>query len=135
MRKTKGFLSKLKAVSNGAAMADMAFLLLVFFMATTTTEPPKGVSVDMPQAQTQGAEQDSVYVTIALNGDIYYESNLVTLNDLSDRLSARQLEKDRVVAITADKSLSYKKINSVLKVLREKEFLNVVFMAQSKKKK
>jgi len=58
------FLSKLRPLTIGSAMADLALLLLVFFMASTTTEPPKGVEVVIPKGTTQGAEQDSLYLTI-----------------------------------------------------------------------
>ncbi len=71
----RSFLNKLKPLSIGSAMADMALLLLVFFMATTTTEPPKGVEVELPKAVTKGAEQDSIYITIARDSNIYYDGN------------------------------------------------------------
>lgn len=119
-------------ISVGAAMADIALLLLVFFMATTTTEPPKGVEVDLPRAQTEGAEQDNIYISIGRNGRIYYDHGFVTLDNLKDQLALRMGEKDRVVAITADKNLPYATIQKVLNLLKELDFLNVVFMSQPK---
>ena len=124
------FLKKLRVVSIGSAMADMALLLLVFFMATTTTEPPKGVAVDLPSGKTKGAEQDSIYLTISSNQQIYIDSNLVSISELSDQLAMRHTEKDRVVAITADKDLHYRTVSGVLEVLKNQDFLNIVFMAQ-----
>jgi len=129
------FLKKLKPVSLGASMADLAMLLLVFFMVTTTTEPPKGVEVELPPATVTGAEQDSVYITIARNGNVYYDGKPVTFEQLRDNLTMRHSEIDRVVSITADRELHYEKIAMVLSVLQEKDFLNVVFMAQEREKK
>lgn len=126
-------LKKLKPVAIGSAMADMALLLLVFFMASTTTEPPKGVEVQLPVAVTQGAEQDSIYITIASNGHIYFEGKKVTADTLNDYLAMRQSEKDRVVALTADKNLDYQVVREVLDVLQQQDFLNVVFMSEQKK--
>lgn len=120
-------------VSLGAAMADIALLLLVFFMATTSTEPPKGVEVDLPQAKTAGAEQDNIYISIGKKGNIYYDGHQTDLVSLKDHLSMRQGEKDRVVAITADKNLDYSIIRDLLRVLKETEFLNVVFMSVPRK--
>jgi len=128
----RSFLTKLKPLSIGASMADMAMLLLIFFMATTTTEPPKGVEVDLPVAATKGAEQDSIYITIAKNGDIYYDGKIVSYEQLQDSLVMRQSEKDRVVAITADKNLDYEKVSIVLGILQERDFLNIVFMSQER---
>lgn len=128
----RSFLRKLKTASIGAAMADMALLLLVFFMATTTTEPPKGVEVALPEAETQGAEQDSIYITISADGGLYYDSKPIALEQLADRLGMRRGEKDNVVAVTADKGLPYREVRRVLDMLREQDFLNVVFMAEPK---
>ena len=82
-------------------MADMALLLLVFFMATTSTEPPKGVEVEIPKARTRGAEQDSLYISISKQGYIYFDGKETTLEGLKDQLSMRAGEIDRPVAITA----------------------------------
>lgn len=129
----RSFMRKLKSVSLGASMADLALLLLVFFMATTSTEPPKGVEVDVPKAKTVGAEQDSLYISIGKKGGLYFDGRATNLDDLKDLLAMRGGEIDRPVAITADKNLDYKTIKSVLDVLRDKEFLNIVFMSEPRK--
>ena len=110
-------------------MADMAMLLLVFFMATTSTEPPKGVEVELPKASVQGAEQDSLYLTVTADA-VYLDSERSSYEDLGDLLSMRGGETDRTVSITADRALPYKNMSEVLKLLREHDFLNIVFMAQ-----
>ena len=130
MKKSPSILKKLRPLSIGSAMADMALLLLVFFMATTTTEPPKGVEVELPRAYTRGAEQDSLYITIASTGAIYLDGRTVSLEELRDSLGTRQSEKDRTVSVTADQNLPYSRVSGVLKILQEQDFLNVVFMAQ-----
>jgi len=132
MNKQK-ILKKLQQISFGAAMADMALLLLIFFMASTSTEPPKGVEVELPCAETIGAEQDSIYITISKQGAIYFDGNPVTLNQLMESLAIRYTEKDRIVSITADKSLAYEVIAQVLYILQEQDFLNVVFMSEPRK--
>ena len=124
---------KLKVASFASAMADMAFLLLVFFMASTSTEPPRGVEVDLPKAETQGAEQDSIYVSITAYGDIYFEGNPVSIEQLSDGLAMRGGEMDQPVAVTADKTLDYSIVANVLDVFSQNEFLNVIFMSEPRK--
>jgi len=126
----KSFLSRLKPISIGSAMADMALLLLVFFMASTSTEPPKGVEVNLPKAQTQSAEQDSLYVTIGKDGNVYFDGKPVSLEEMRDFLAMRGGESDRVISVTADKNLPYRIISSVLEVFQEQNFLNIVFMSE-----
>lgn len=134
MKRRVSFLKKLKTVSIGAAMADMALLLLVFFMATTSTEPPKGVEVELPKAMTKGAEQDSLYITISNRGRLFFDGKPTSLKLLNDQLAMRGGELNRPVAVTADRNLDYSVISSVLEVLRDNEFLNIVFMSEPREK-
>jgi len=131
--KGKSLLSKLRPIAVGTSMADMALLLLVFFMATTTTEPPKGVEVNMPKAMTSGAEQDNLYITVSAKGNIYFEGHAISLSELNDSLANRQREKDKTVAITADKNLNYSAVSEVLSTLQDQDFLNIVFMSEPRK--
>lgn len=130
--RNRSFLSKLKPFSLGAAAADLAMLLLVFFMATTSSEPPKSVEIDLPKAKTENADQDTLYITLSQRGEIYFDGRLSSIADIKDQLAMRQGEKDRPVSLTADKNLNYSSISSVLNVLKEYDFLNVVFMSQPK---
>lgn len=133
MRAMNSFMSRLKPIAIGSAMADLALLLLVFFMASTSTEPPRGVEVDLPRAVTQGAEQESIYVTVSRQGDLYVDGRKVTLQDLNDHLAMRQTEKDKIVSVTADRNLDYRVVADVLATLRNQDFLNIVFMSESRK--
>jgi biopolymer transport protein ExbD len=116
-------------------MADLALLLLVFFMASTSTEPPSGVEVALPFVETQGAEQESIYITLSRQGEMYVDGRKMSLQDLYDHLAMRHSEKDKIVSVTADKNLEYRIVAEVLSVLRSQDFLNVVFMSQSRKYK
>jgi biopolymer transport protein ExbD len=107
-------------------------LLLVFFMATTSTEPPKSVEIDLPKGRTESAEQDTLYITIAKNNQVYFDGRLSSIDDIRDQLALRGGEKDRPVSITADKNLNYSSVSGILAILREYDFLNILFMSQSK---
>lgn len=134
MRVMYNYISRLKPVAIGSAMADLALLLLVFFMASTTTEPPRGVEVNLPKAETQAAEQESIYITLSKQGNLYVDSKQATLEEFSDILAMRQGEKDKIVSITADKDLEYRVVANVLDTLRSQDFLNIVFMSETRKR-
>lgn len=128
----RSFLSKLRPFSLGASAADLAMLLLVFFMATTSTEPPKSVEIDLPKSKTESAEQDTLYITLSQRGDIYFDGRPSSVAEIKDQLALRRGEKDRPVSLTADKNLNYSSVSAILNLLREYDFLNVVFMSQPK---
>lgn len=130
--KIDSFISKLKPVAIGTSMADMALLLLVFFMVSTSTEPPRGAVVDLPEAVTRNAEQEGVYITISNDGAIFYDGKKTSIDDLRDSLAVRRPEKDRPVSVTADRNLPYRQVRELLSTLRDLDFLNIIFMADSR---
>ena len=94
-----------------------------------------GLVTDDPPQHFKGAEQDNIYITVSRKGEYYFEGSRVSLQQLNDSLAMRQTEKDRVVAITADKNLNYSVINELIELLRDQDFLNVLFMSQPRREK
>ncbi len=129
--KVQSFLHRVKPIAIGISMADLALLLLIFFMVSTSTEPPPGVTVELPKALTRNAEQEGIYITVSREGRIYLDTKEIGFDDLPDMLAMRQSEKDKVVSITADRFLPYRRVSRVIEILREQDFLNVVFMSES----
>lgn len=124
---------RFKYISLGSAMADIALLLLIFFMVSTTTDLPKGADVELPSAKTAGVEQDCLFVTISRNRRIYFDNKPVGLAELGDSLAMRSCEKDRAVTITADRELDFATVAPLLSVLKKNGYLNLVFMSQPRK--
>jgi biopolymer transport protein ExbD len=125
--------NRLKIVGNSAAMADLAMLLLIFFMVTTNIVPNKSIEVDLPKGKTEGADSEIIYITLTKDSTLFFENQNLTLDQLEIRLSARANEKDKKVAISADATLNYQLIAGVLQILRKLEFLNVVFLTDTDK--
>jgi len=64
-----------KSVSlDMTAMCDVAFLLLSFFMLTTTFKPEEPITVDTPSSVSEipMPEKDNVLISIGKNGEIFY---------------------------------------------------------------
>lgn len=73
---------------NAGSMADIAFLLLIFFLVTTTIESDKGISRRLPPIDEQEPEdvvvkQRNVFeVVISRNGNLLVEDKPMELKDL-----------------------------------------------------
>ena len=126
----KSNLAKMKPFTLGASAADMAMLLLIFFMISTSTEPPKTVPVDLPVGRTEGAEQATLNISISSDGAVYLDGTRTTVAALRDQLALRHGERELPVTITADRNLKYGIISKVLGAAKELGFLNIYFMAQ-----
>jgi len=79
---------------NAGSMADIAFLLLIFFLVTTTVDKDKGLSRSLPPIQDENVEppilkQKNVFVVIVnRNDELLVEDEPMEIGDL------RQAAKD-----------------------------------------
>ena len=78
---------------NAGSMADIAFLLLIFFLVTTTIETDSGINRKLPPMEESDEDviikQKNIF-TVLLNGkdQLLVEDNIMELKDL--RLAARE---------------------------------------------
>jgi len=94
---------------NVTPLVDVMLVLLVIFMVTAPIIQ-QGVQVNLPQA-TAGAitgSEELLVVTIAKNGKVYLNDNVMTLDELGKKLSAiRKLQADKQVYLRADQDVRY----------------------------
>ena len=75
---------------NAGSMADIAFLLLIFFLVTTTIETDSGISRKLPPIQEEEVEppiikQKNIFqVIVNRNNDLFVEDELMELGDLKE---------------------------------------------------
>jgi biopolymer transport protein ExbD len=107
--------------SNGvlvdiAPLIDVMFILLLFFLVSSTFVRDTGVSVTRPQASmSQSLEPTSMRVSVTATGDIYAEGARVTLDELRSKVAtfvAR--EKRRAVVVIPDVEVSAGRLVEVM---------------------
>lgn len=73
---------------NAGSMADIAFLLLIFFLVTTTIEMDKGIFVNLPRWDAppgQTSEKNVLSVKINAENMLLLEGKPTKINELKDR--------------------------------------------------
>jgi biopolymer transport protein ExbD len=87
-------------------LIDCVFILLIFFIVTTTFVDETGVEVDKPQAASSvNLEKNSVLLAITAKGEVVYGGQEIGVGGVQT-LVKRMLEKeDLPVIIQADKSV------------------------------
>jgi len=124
--------TKVSPTFNMSSMTDIIFLLLIFFMITSTLVSPNALKVNLPESKKQTTVQGKAYVTIDSLQHIYAsadgeEEEEVTLEELGAKLSAQHVDSaDMVVSLYADQSVPYKMIVDVLNVANDNEFKMVL---------
>jgi len=94
---------------NVTPLVDVMLVLLVIFMVTAPIIQ-QGVQVNLPQAKTNAipGSEEHLVVTVAKNGKIYLNDNVVTLGELGQKLRAiKKLQADKQVYLRADQDVRY----------------------------
>ncbi|MDZ7725101.1 MAG: biopolymer transporter ExbD [candidate division KSB1 bacterium] len=70
------------------SLADIAFLLLIFFLVTTTIDTDKGLSLTLPDKgqETKVRSQNITNILINASGQVMLDENQVQVNEVSRRV-------------------------------------------------
>jgi len=105
---------------NVAPLIDIVFILLIFFLVTTTFVRDHGLDITRPQAAvTQVLEPTASRVHITEDGRIFSEGDEVALEQLSDRVRALAAQtRDPVVVVVPDEATPAGLLLEVLDTLK-----------------
>ena len=115
-----------------ASMTDIIFLLLIFFMITSTMIAPNAIKVLLPQSRQQSVVKAKSYVTIDKDLNLYVavgngNAQPVTLDELPNVIGqATNDTTEMFVSLFADESVPYRNIVEVLNVANENHFKMVL---------
>jgi len=103
-------------------LIDVVFLMLIFFMVSTTFNVSSSLKLDLPTSKAKVTEQKQKDVTISINaeGALYVQDEPVSDEALRKRiLNATKGDPNIRVVLRADAETHHKRIVYVLDVLRE----------------
>ncbi|MFH1681463.1 MAG: biopolymer transporter ExbD [Candidatus Eisenbacteria bacterium] len=126
-RGAKGF-SKVPTSS----MADIAFLLLVFFMTTTIFRMEDGLPVELPKAAAtkQFPREKLAHIWVDSKGQISINDKLVDVRSIQPLILKKlQLNPALVVAFNTDKRISYSIMSDIMEELKQVNATKVSFNA------
>ena len=84
---------------NSSSMADIAFLLLVFFLVTTTISMDKGISLVLPSEGNEMEVNKTNIVNILVNetGKVLLDDKPTRLKDIKGIAERRITQNDKVI--------------------------------------
>ncbi|MCA6073327.1 ExbD/TolR family protein [Fulvivirga sedimenti] len=88
-----------------SSMTDIIFLLLIFFMLTSSFITPSGLPVNLPTSRASTVEMQKVSVTITENMEYFVGDKKVSKNMLEAELRSRLTEGQGSVVLHIDKSV------------------------------
>ena len=116
-------------------MIDVVFLLLIFFMVTTTFSRESAIKVMLPQAEGQQSEkqEQAILLTINKSGQYFIDDKPLSdksLDTLANALTASRNNKNIPLIINADAAAPVQSAISVLDVASKEGFSNITFATQ-----
>lgn len=97
--------NKVEASFSMASMTDLIFLLLIFFMLTSSFVTPSGLPVNLPSSQAGNIEVQKASVTVTRDLIYFVNDKRVTKNTLEAELKRNLSPANGVVVLHIDKSV------------------------------
>jgi biopolymer transport protein ExbD len=115
--------NKISAAFSMSGMTDIVFLLLIFFMITSTLIHPTALKLLLPQSSHQTSAKPLTTVSITSDLQFYVEDQLVDFNDLERVLQERIGNNPEVyVSIHIDKSVDVEYLVKVLNITKNNNY-------------
>jgi biopolymer transport protein ExbD len=100
---------------NMSSMTDIVFLLLIFFMLTSTLVSPNALKLLLPNSKAKTLEKQTISVSINKDLDFYVNENQVIVSNLENELKqVLSQQQEPAIILHADKTVD---IEHVVKVM------------------
>ncbi len=99
----------IKPVINVAPVVDVLFLLLIFFMVTSTFVEQPNIKLELPTTKyTEASRIDMIVLTISRGGHLFLQDEPVERNDLMKSLRKIVVETgEKTLVLKSDKWIPY----------------------------
>lgn len=117
MRLEKG--RRRKALINVTSLIDVVFLLLIFFVVTSTFLERPGIDLTLPEAGSGETGVSVVTVRIVADGQVFVGDRPVALEDLARVLGeSLRAEETTEVTLEADRSVPHGRVVAAMDAAR-----------------
>jgi biopolymer transport protein ExbD len=134
MAQRKGFKRKSGASEEipSSSLADIAFLLLIFFMVSTVFRREKKRTIEWTTAEAtekiDEKRKNILHIWIEPDGTVFINDQVVPYENISDVIRPIYAEnRELVVAIRGDRDVPYNQINTVTEQLQASGAVRVTF--------
>jgi len=115
--------NKVEVGYSVAGMTDIIFLLLLFFMLTSTLVAPNAIKLLLPQSNSQTSNRPITTISIKKDLSFYLEKVRVDISQLEPMLQQKiGKTKDPTLAIHADKSVPIEYIVEIMNIAKKNNY-------------
>lgn len=108
--------NKISKDFSSSTMSDLVFLLLIFFMITSTLVSPNAIKLLLPSSNSKTMTTKTMSVYVKAPDEFYVEDTRVPVQDLSLKIQEKLVGEpdDAAVVLRADKDASVQLIVNVI---------------------
>lgn len=132
-----GFERKSKASQEipASSLADIALLLLIFFMVTTVFRTDRQRDIEWPEAEAtekiDAKKKDIMNIWVERNGGVYINDRPFDMAQVSDFVRPRYADnQEMVVSIRGDREVQYRHMQQLQDELKAAGVVRVVFATE-----
>ena len=115
--------NKISAAFSMSGMTDIVFLLLIFFMITSTLIHPTALKLLLPQSSHQTSAKPLTTVSITRDLQFYIEDQLVEVNDLERILQQKIGNNPEIyISLHADKSVPLEYAVKIMNIAKNNNY-------------
>lgn len=123
--------SKVTASFNMSSLTDIIFLLLIFFMLTSSLVMPNALNLQLPGTKTPvniNMDSKPSIIDIEYDGTYYLNGRRISISSLEQQLAKlkRQKGKDAVISITPSGKASNDAVVKVLDIAYKLELKSIL---------
>lgn len=101
------------------SLADIIFLLLIFFLLSSTFILQTGIKVQLPQTTVgEPTAEKALVISVARDGSVYLNEDLVSRAELVARTRQMLVSREQIVIIRADRLLALDRVVEVMDVAK-----------------
>jgi len=127
--------SKVESTFQMSSMTDIVFLLLVFFMVTSTLVSPNALKLLLPRSNSQTAAKPITTVSITADLQYYVEQTPVPFNTLEIYLQKKLLgQEEPTISLHADRTVPVEEVVKVMNIAKDNHFKLILATAPLPKK-
>jgi biopolymer transport protein ExbD len=112
--------TKLLDIFNFSSLTDIVLQLLIFFLLSSSFVMQTGIKVQLPKAEMgESQSRKNIIVTLTDAGNLYLNGEQLVVSSLGPKLASLVgSDKDQVVVIRADKTVSLQRTVEVIDVAK-----------------
>ena len=115
--------NKVKAEFSMSSMTDIVFLLLVFFLLTSSNVTPDALNLVLPKAKGKTTNQQNASVSITKNGAYYVNKERVSEYGIENELrAALQGQDSPTIILRAEEGVPIEKAVLVMDIANKNNF-------------